>query len=161
MWCEQLRSSSDWNSQWQVATGHFSWGRLLNSSRSDEYTTNIVRTHTGDLRFATPLKSQFGANMRNDRTSTLSTVTTTTITQYTSVTKRGKRELIIRTTFLPPPSTLPVYASACPNTLAYLSACSCWNISPVTIILPTPTYTDTVYTSTSTVYVDLGYTARV
>src|ERR1700722_17450261 len=42
------------------------------------------------------------------------------------------------------PSSAPTYASACSGTARYSSACSCWGITVVTTIAPTPVTTTTV-----------------
>jgi len=107
--------------------------------------------HLPQCAFLTPETWAFleniNSNICNNSTSTTTVTATSTVTGMTVSKRNG--ELVLRTTF-ETPSTVPTYASVCPNTSAYLSACSCWGISPITIVLPTPT-TVTTTTSTTTV----------
>jgi hypothetical protein len=83
-------------------------------------------------------------------TSTYTTTTTVTTTISVEYVKRdgilANRQVTVH------PTAVPYYASACPGTSAYSSACSCWGITASTTTAPTPV-TTTTSTVTATVTV--------
>jgi len=113
-------------------------------------------TVTGSTTITTP------TTVTDISTTVTSIIAEVTSTSYVELPKRENAIALHARQETIAPSNIPAYASACSDSVAYSSACSCVGVTAMTTTAPTPTYVYTqIVTDTQTEFDTNTYTLAV